>query len=238
MNSNLRSSEIASESEIRRAKERDESLKGGFKTAAKVGGAISGAGLSARILPFLSEYITPDLAIKGISKISPDLGKFLKKGMEKGLNVKDGLNYIKENLMQSETKKEPPKQSLNIIEQESPELHQFLLSKIKEGLTPVQAATLAQNDKKFIQPINRLKNKHKVNWSAIIETVFGKEGEAVNKKTIANDIMNPPGSMPTRPPSAEQQAFTQQSTNQSQPGQGQQMLMSLLQKLNQQRGTK
>lgn len=170
---NLRSSEIASESEIKRARERDEYLKKGFKTGAKYGTALGGVGLSARIAPFLSEYITPDLAIKGISKISPDLGKFLKKGMDKGLNVKDGLNYIKENLMQSEPKKEPPKQTGNIIEQYSPELHQFLSQEIQKGRNPIEAGALAQVQEPFKKIIKKISEDHKTPFANLLQTVYG-----------------------------------------------------------------
>lgn len=215
MNNNLRPSEIASESEINRARERDESLKGGFKTAAKIGGAVSGAGLSARILPFLSEYITPDLAIKGISKISPDLGKFLKSGMQKGLNIKEGLNFIKDNLKQPEEKKEHPKQSLNIIEQESPELHRFISDEVTKGRQPIEAGALAQAQVKFKKIINKLIKDHKTTFQAILDTVYGggQYGGAVN-------------------PQSQGQHQPQQA------GPGQQALMTILQKIQQQRGAK
>src|SRR5882757_5779361 len=136
MTNYLRPDEQATNSEIDSSRRRDDRLKGGLKTAAKTAIGIGAPafaaykGLGSKILPFLNEYIPVDLAMKGISKLSPELGNFLKRGMKDGLNVKDGLNYIKENLSQSN---EPAKDKRNIIEQEAPELHQFVMDQIKQG---------------------------------------------------------------------------------------------------------
>ena len=137
MTNYMRPDEQAAYSEIERAQSRDSNIKRGVKTAASI--AIGAAGLSSRILPFLSEYIPTELAMKGINKVSPQLGNFLQKGQKMGLNLKDGLDFIKDNMQE---KKEPAKQSKNIIKQYSDKLHEALESKIKKGLTPAQAISL------------------------------------------------------------------------------------------------
>lgn len=49
-----------------------------------------------RILPFLNKHIPPEIAEKAINKISPHIGKFLKKGVQQGLPLAGGLNFIKQ----------------------------------------------------------------------------------------------------------------------------------------------
>lgn len=48
-----------------------------------------------KLIPFLDEYIPEDLALKGISKVSPKIGSFLKKGLSKGLPLAGGLQFLR-----------------------------------------------------------------------------------------------------------------------------------------------
>lgn len=106
-----------------------------------------------------------------------------------------------------EQSQQPAQKNRNIIEQESTELHQFIDQEIKGGRKPIEAGAIAQNDKRFSSIIQKLMKAHKIPWSQIIESVYGAEETA-------------------------QPANQQQS---QQPGQGQQALMSILQKINQRR---
>src|SRR3954469_25048992 len=102
----LRSDEEANEAEI----ERDERFRGNVNKTA-IGGSLlatgAGTALASKIMPFLNKYIPVDLAIKGISKVSPKIGGFLKKGQSMGLNVEEGLNFIKEKISDEKTKEQP-----------------------------------------------------------------------------------------------------------------------------------
>lgn len=98
----MRPDERASEVEIERAHNFDKAFKKAGTTALAAGASIAGGGIATRLLPFFNEFVPIDLAVKGISKVSPKLGKFLQKGMQSGLDVKEGINYIKENLMPKE----------------------------------------------------------------------------------------------------------------------------------------
>lgn len=184
MTSFSRPDEQATQSEIDRQQSADRNLKGALKTGAKIAGtaatfgAAASTGLGARILPFLSEYIPTDLALKGISKVSPGLGDFLKKGMSKGLSLKDGLDFIKNQINSGKSEGQNAKDSRNIIEQYSPELHQFIDQEIKNGRPAIQAAAIAQNDKKFTGVINKLTKDHKTPWSNIVEGIYGGQGQA------------------------------------------------------------
>lgn len=258
----LRPDEQSTNAEIERAQGRDRNIKMGLKTAATVGTAIAGvpaiavgSKIASKVLPFLSEYIPADLAMKGINKVSPKLGEFLQKGLSKGLNLKEGLSFIKDNLSQPEQ----PKEQRNIIEQYSPELHQFVKEQISKGNTPLQAAGMAKlvsNKSKFGKVIKDLEKDHKIDLPTLLEQIYGKESsrqqglskfnQKVKKPSMLDeeterfnneygDVMNPPGSTPTQPPS-EQQAFTQQGQGQQQGGPGNQAMMSVLQKILQARG--
>ena len=203
----MRPDEEANKSEINRDKRFRSNVSKGVGAA----GTLAGGAITARIMPFLSELIPSDLAMKGLSRISPKLGDFLRKGQSMGLKIKEGLRYVKEEIQP----KEKTKDSRNIIEQYSPELHQFILDQIQQGRSHIEAGALAQLESKgskgFKSVIDKITKDHKAPWSAILQTVYGQGQEAA------------------------QQAQKIQPTQQ-QGGQGQQALMAILQKLQQARG--
>lgn len=164
----LRPDERASLAQQQRNKEFESNIGKGIKTAANIGLSAAGIGAVGKVLPFLSQHIPLDLAMKGINKVSPQLGGFLKRGMEMGLDPQEGLNFIKEKLS-------PAKQNeqKNIIERTSPELHQFISQEIQKGLTPLQAGAKASVDKKFMDVIKKITKDNKVPWSNLLESVYG-----------------------------------------------------------------
>ncbi len=141
----------------------------------------------------------------------------LKKGQEMGLKVEDGLNFIKE-------KVEPAKEKRNIVEQYSPDLHQFIQEQIQKGVSPIQAGAIAQagiKGKNFESAIKKLVKDHKTDWSSILQTVYGSGTE-----NVRNQPQN--GTSPQQ---------TQQQTQQpKQSSSGQQALMDVLNKINQRLG--
>jgi hypothetical protein len=188
MNNHLRPDEKATNSEIERSQSRDRSLKtlgkaGLTAAGTAIGGSLLGVGskLASKVMPFLNEYIPAELAMKGINKVSPELGNFLKSGMKEGLDVKEGLNFIKENLIQ-QSSQEQAKENRNVIEQYSPELHQFIDQEIRKGRNPIEAGTIAQQDKRFSNIINKLSKDHNTPWSNILESVYGGQGMAPNQE--------------------------------------------------------
>lgn len=258
----LRSDEQANEAEV----ERDQNFRGkvgkAITTTASIGTAAIGGPIAARaagplltkVMPFLNQYIPAALAMKGINKVSPKLGAFLNKGQEMGLNVQDGLDFLKEKLTSS-SQQQTTKEKRSILEQYSPELHKFISEEVTKGRSPIEAAALAQNDKRFADVIKKLTKDHKTSWSQIVEGIFGngQYGGAVNPPqaqpqpkhrpiTDPNDPrldkfnkQNPhiPQSKAALQPQQMQQA---QQQPQQQPGQGQQALMAIMQKINQKLG--
>jgi len=207
----LRPDEIANQSDISRDENFRSNVKSGLKTGAAIGIGAAG-GLGSRILPFLSSYVPMDLAMKGINKVAPQVGAFLKKGQSMGLDLKSGLDYLK-------TQIKEPEEERNIIQKESPELHQFLDQHIKSGRNPIEAGALAQIDEKFKSVIKKLEKSHNTRWSSIIESIFG-------------------GGQTAQPQQAQQQRQPFQGpgiNQQPQAGPGEQALKAIVQKINQKR---
>lgn len=174
MTSYLRPDEEATYSEIERNKG---GLSKSIKTAANIGLTATGLGISSKIAPFLSPLIPKDLALKGISKLSPKLGDFLKKGLEQGLNLGDGLDFIKDNMGGKQNTPEPTKQNGNIIEQYDPELFTYIKDRIGKGIPILQAGEKAKDHPRFANAIKKLEKDHKTPWASILQSVFGGQGQ-------------------------------------------------------------
>ena len=178
------------------------------------GAGIVGAGLK-KVLPFLNKYIPHDIMVKGLSKVDPRYGKFIKRVIEDGGTDDEIKDFIKEKLQgNEESQLEPAKKNGNIIEQYSPELFQFINEQIKNGRKPIEAGAIAQNDKRFKDVIGKISKDHKTPWSNILESVFGGTGMA----------------------QSQQQEAPQGQSPQQGGGQGQQKLMAMLQQINQRFG--
>lgn len=190
-------------------------LKGAAQTALGVAG---GGAVLNRVLPFLSKFVPQDLAIKGISKINPTLGKFVQGSLNQGKSMDEVTDFIKEKAgisePKEEKKQEKPKGQGNIIEQFSPELHEFLVSEIGKGRSTDEAGAIAQSNSMFKGVIPKLEKQAGARFSDILKSVFGGQQQAQQS----------------------QQAQPQQQPQQSQSGPGQQALMAIMQKINQQLG--
>jgi hypothetical protein len=184
------------EGDIRKAGERTNNLKSAVGSVGKIAAGAAGLGAASmgakglsKILPFLSEYIPVDLAYKGINKVMPGVGTFLKDGMKQGLSLKSGLDFIKEQVSQSQQNEQAKKKG-NIIEQYSPELLQFMSQLIQKGANPLEAASKAQMSSKFLKPIQNMVKDHKVPFFSIVESIFG-NGKTAQPDQMDSEIMNP-----------------------------------------------
>lgn len=167
----MRYDEIAAQGVVDKNKKSDSKIKSGLKNLATAGLTAGGVGIASKIMPFLSEFIPQDLAYKGINKIAPQVGQFLKRGVDSGLDLKSGLNYLKESFTSKSGSSAPNKN--NIIEQYSPELFQFLKEEIESGRAPIEAGAIAQSKNHFKEVIKKMSKDHKTDFSSIIETIFG-----------------------------------------------------------------
>ena len=142
------------------------------KAAAGIASAYYGGNLISKVAPWLSKYIPEDLMKKGLSKINPGFVKFIDNSLKSGKSIDEIRRYIGEKMQEGQSQ-DKAKQSKNIIEQESPELHQFLDEQIRKGRKPIEAAALAQNDRRFSSVVQKLSKTHKTPWSKIIESIYG-----------------------------------------------------------------
>jgi hypothetical protein len=142
------------------------------------GGAASlGSSVVSKLIPkvgsLINKYVPDNLSQAGLSKLDPRFGKFIQGALDEGYSYDDVRSTIEEKLGNTVSQ-----QAKNLIEQESPELHQFLDQEIKKGRKPIEAGAIAQNNKKFTNTIKKLMKTHKTSWSNIIESVFGGQGTA------------------------------------------------------------
>lgn len=194
-------------------------LKNAGLTALGGGAATAGSKALGKLIPavgaLINQYVPDNLSMAGLNKIDPRFGKFIQGALQEGYSYEDVRKFIGDKINKSQSA-EPAKQNKNIIEQYSPELHQFILEHIKNGRSPLEAGALAQMESKknnFKSAIDKITQDHKAPWSAILETVYGQQGTQK---------------------SPDQPQNPQQPSNQT--GSGQQALMEILQKINQRLG--
>jgi len=161
--------------EIRRAGDRPANLiKKGASLGLHAASAYAGGATASKILPFLSNYIPQSLAIKGLSKIDSRWGKFITAALDEGYDFDEVKDFIKKKAEgKKEEPQEQPKENRNIIEQYSPELHQFIDQEVRKGRPLIQAGAVAQNNPKFAQVIDKLQKDHKTPWSNILQSIYG-----------------------------------------------------------------
>jgi len=163
--------------------------KGIASTAGSIAGGTVLAGVGGKVLPLLSKYIPTEMAIKGLSKIDPRLGKFIGKAMEEGYDFDEIRNFIGEKFEESKPSKSVSEK--NIVEQYSPELHQFMDQEIKSGRRPIEAGALAENDKRFGKIIQKMVKDHKTPWSGILQSIYGSGEMAKQSMSPQQSVQQP-----------------------------------------------
>lgn len=181
-------------------------LKEGAYTGAAIYG---GASLLGRAMPLLSRFVPEGTAIKGLSKIDPRLGKFVKNGLNAGYT----FNEIKDFIGQKFEEEKKPKDNRNIIEQYSPELHQYILGEMQKGRSPLEAGALASIQDTFKDSIKKITKDHKAPFASIIETIYGK------------------GKSPQPEEGLGRESLMKQFNQGQQQGQGKQALLSTMQEI-------
>lgn len=187
----MRPDEKSAEARISRAKNFESAVK---NTAFGFGSAALGANLTSKLLPLLNEFIPTDLAVKGISKISPKIGEFIRKGQSMGLDVKEGLNFLKSK-MQPEEKSEK-KSPLDFLSGYSPELARFIKDHVDNGRTPQEAAAIARLPGKFDKDVKSIEKDTKENFVDLIARLFGhpvQKQQDSGQQAAQNQQGNPQG---------------------------------------------
>lgn len=226
----LRSDEIANQSEIERDGRFRSNLGKGVSAVASAAVGAASPAIASRVMPFLNQYIPATLAMKGISKVSPKLGAFLQRGQDMGLDLEEGLSFIKDNFSKSETKSKADLQGSNLIDQYDPELTTYLKEKIRKGMPLLEAGKKALGHDRFKKAVDKMTKEHKAPWESILEAVFGSTANQQTSQQPTQQIAQP--QTQNLPQVAQQNQVAQQQA----PGAGQQALMSAIQKLQQIRG--
>lgn len=148
-------------------------LQKGLSISAAVGGLGGLGALSSKILPLLNSRIPESIAVKGINKINPSLGRFVESATNFGYDFEEVRNFLRNKAAEQQDEKVEPKQNRNIIQQYSPDLHEFILTEIKKGRSPLEAGALASLSDAFKSVINKLTKDYSSPFSALLETVYG-----------------------------------------------------------------
>ncbi len=180
----MRPDEEASEAYINRDKKFRQNVKTGIGTAASIAGTAGLGGLASKVMPFLNQYVPMGLAMQGINKVAPKLGEFLKRGQSMGLDIKEGMEFIKGKL--------EPKDERNVIQKYSPELHQFIDQKIKGGKNYLQAGAEAIKDPKFSKVIKKIEQENKTGWWKIMDSIYGGNEEEEAEEPVAASAKQAP----------------------------------------------
>ena len=185
--------------------------------AAKIG-AMGTAFLIPKIASLINPLVPDKFSKKGLENLVSGFKTFINGAEKEGFDYNEIRDFIGDKI---EKTKKVAQGNRNIIEQYSPELHQFLSEQIKNGRKPIAAGAIAEKDKRFADIIKKIKKDHKLPWGHIIDTVYGL-GTVPQPVSSQEPIQAPP-------------MQTQQS-NGEQGGPGQNALMGILQQINQRRG--
>lgn len=163
--------------------------RAGSSALAAAGIASAGKPLAQKAMALINKFVPSGLAIKGLEKLDPRFKKFIDKALSYGKSEDEILDFIgqkAEEGMGQEPEQEKPKENRNIIEQYSPELHQFILDEMQGGRSPIEAGAIASLDRKgqksFKKIIEKITNDYKTPWSAILQSVYG-VGQSQQKTT-------------------------------------------------------
>ncbi len=173
-------------------KRRGEAPVKALKKAGAIGASfLGGSSIVNRLLPLLNSHIPEDIAKKGISKVSPDLGKFVESATNLGHDFYDVRDFLrakaaeaKDNKSEEKSKKAPDQG--NIIKQYSPQLDQFLMGEIQKGRSPLEAGALAQMQGPFKNIIKKITEDHQAPFSSILDTIYGSSQQAQPRQQEAS----------------------------------------------------
>jgi len=197
--------------------ERDRTTRSRIQRGLGAAGTFAlGAGygkIAQKVLPYLSEALPLNVALDGIDKISPKIGSFLRRGQKMGLDIQEGMDFVKDKL----TEKEEPK-------------YQSIFKKL---IGDIDVEALDEGVKKelsFLKMItDQLESKGKTEKDPEIKKVAqkikkalkGKSGLVMQEMARSMDFSN---------------EIRDQQGQQPQMGPGQKALMDILQRIQQSRG--
>lgn len=165
----------AEEELINREKAPYKALRKGIGVGASI---VGGTSLVNRLVPLLNDFIPESLAKKGIAKLSPQLGKFVESATNLGHDFYDVRDFLRSKAAEETEKKEEKKSQKvadqrNVIQQYSPELHEYLSGEIQKGRSPLEAGALASMQDNFKSVIKKMSEDHRTPFSSILQSIYG-----------------------------------------------------------------
>ena len=146
----------------------------------------AGLDLTSKMMPLLSQYVPPLLALKGLSSLNSGMGKFISAATKAGQQPDQIVDFIRQKASpsnertQSEEEENPDNRPTsqdqqNIIQRLAPSVYQEMVQLINKGMNPMQAATKLKNGYGvFANSIKQIENETKADWLSIVESIFGK----------------------------------------------------------------
>jgi len=164
----------------------------------------TGGGLVARrVLPFLSRFVPGDLAMKGLSKISPSMGKFIGAALGAGQSPDE----VKEFIAGKVKDEEKEKSQRNIVQQHDPELHTYIKDYMGKGKSFLWAGQQALKHGRFKMAIDKMKKTYKVPWEEILNSVYGMmQPDERQEQSAQAPPMEQPQTQPQQAPQQQQGA--------------------------------
>jgi hypothetical protein len=171
-------------------------------SAAAIGLSAVGAGIGARVFPFLSKHIPLDLMRKGLNKIDPRLGKFADSAVGHGFSLDDVRQFLSGKFptqTENDSDKNPTEKNpqhnnpLNDFESNYPDVAQALANIMKNGQPPDAAAAILKQTKSFSNSIKKLEGDIGKNFVDYVLELFGpqlsgKRGEDQTNSQPAQDL--------------------------------------------------
>jgi phytoene dehydrogenase-like protein len=214
--------------EVGRAGEINRNIKNVGSSIASAALGAGSAAIGSKIMPFLSSYIPASLAMKGIKKVAPQLGEALSKGMDQGLNLEEGFEYLRDAFSSKSKDKK------SNLQKYAPEVYEKMKEMVQQGENPRRALMRMLADKKHQEKLMRMQKDLGMDMYDIAEQAFRKESPQGQSAQDQNMQQGSPQQTPSQQP-MQQQAQQPMQNNQQQ-GQGAQKLLSILQQLKQARG--
>jgi len=197
-------------------------------TAIGAATTLAGGGIASKVLqkaiPFLSSFISPEEAMKGLSKLDPRLKSFIGTAMENGKPFEEVRDFISDKIDQAIPKQSDKREKLD--KTYSNFFEGVVKRYINEGLSPAQAAVKIKNTSSNKAFIKSMEQGYGMDLVDIIDSVFGSKAMALPEQEAQQTAPESQAALQKQAPMQQQQA----------PGQGQQALMGILQKIAQARG--
>jgi hypothetical protein len=188
-------------------------------------------------LPFLSEGLPLGIAMKGLQKISPKLASYLKRGQKLGLDVEEGMRFIKDKLQPQDLSESQTQQPEKAKAQARP---QSLFRRLVGDIDFSQLDERTTKEISFFEKIaSQLEKKGKDEKDPAVKNLKKKIDKALKGMTgmIESEAMQmEPQQEIEQQPIQGQPIPGQTQIQEQQPEQGQQALMAILQKIQASRG--